>query len=425
MEYKKLQTDIAIIGDGIAALSLAYIAAKNNLKCIILGKNISGATHAATGFMAPRPDYMLRDLELVRRTAYECGRWRGIFDPQIVKPKLFLIPIGPELPESAGKFEALLDFYDKETAPRLCQLPSGYFKVNQTILEKIEPNLKRNRFDGALALWEFTVDAGALLKKMREAIANMGVEKINIKEMLGCEKMNNRISELMVMNSRGQIIRINQPRVVVNAAGSWISDVWKVFGISLPMKLNIGVQAKVPGRYLKSGIITFGPDKKYVVCLQKDGYVQIGPTNGTDNIGYLYSVFAGLIEGPVSEASFLKSGYRIKPFAVDTQRPVIWNHKSHGFDNFYSLHPGKMVLALMAADELLAKVKKDGWLDPDIFAPDCEQEYALDGTSPFKSNLKICRLVIKSFVALMLHYFKFLVNPALTRKCGIKQKPSN
>ena len=40
MEYKKLQTDIAIIGDGIAALSLAYMAAKNNLKCVILGKNI-------------------------------------------------------------------------------------------------------------------------------------------------------------------------------------------------------------------------------------------------------------------------------------------------------------------------------------------------------------------------------------------------
>src|SRR3989344_2354381 len=209
------------------------------------------------------------------------------------------------------------------------------------------------------------------------------------------------------MNSRGQIIRINQPRVVVNAAGSWISDVWKVFGISLPMKLNIGVQAKVPGRYLKSGIITFGPDKKYVVCLQKDGYVQIGPTNGTDNIGYLYSVFAGLIEGPVSEASFLKSGYRIKPFAVDTQRPVIWNHKSHGFDNFYSLHPGKMVLALMAADELLAKAREDGWSQANMFPSN--KIYALDGMSSFKSNLKICWLTVKSFFALALYYLKYLI----------------
>ena len=154
--------------------------------------------------------------------------------------------------------------------------------------------------------------------------------------------------------------------LVVKAAGSWIPDIWKFFGISLPMELKIGVQAQVPGWYFQSGIITFGPDKKYVVCLQKNGYVQVGPTNGTDDIEYLHSVFAGLIEDPVPEASFLKSGYRVKPFAVDTQRPVIWSHCNSGFSNLYSVHPGKMVLALLAADELLVKAKKDGWIEQKI-----------------------------------------------------------
>lgn len=404
MSYSKLQTDIVIIGDGIAALSLAYLAARNELKCVILGKNILGATNAATGFLAPRPDYLLHDREMVRRTAYECTRWTRIFSPQIIKAEHFLIPIGPELPKSVGKFEALLEFYDQETKVRMGSLPSGYFKIDRAALERIEPNIKKNHFDGALALWELTVDPAVLIEKMNEAVAGMGVVKINIMEMFGCEEAGNRISDVIFMDTRGEIIRINQPRVVVNAAGPWIPDVCKSFGMSLPMELKIGVQAKVPGQYLKSGIITFGPDKKYIVCLQKEGYVQVGPTNGTEDIESLRDVFAGLIENPVPEVSFLKSGNRVKPFVADTQRPVIWNHKSP--ENFYSVHPGKMVLALLAADELLAQINKDGWTKRAVNMPN--RTYALKGETRRLSSLKVRWLAIKSFAALAAYYLEFL-----------------
>lgn len=423
MIQTNLKTDIVIIGDGIAGLSLAYVAAKNNLRCIILGKNLPGATNAATGFLAPRPDYILNDLELVRRTAYECGRWRGIFDPQIVKPNLFLIPISPELPQSPGKFEALFDFYDQETGPRFSQLPSGYFRVNQATLEKMEPNLKKRRFDGAFALWEFTVDTPQLLEKMHDKIREIGVQKIDIIDILDYEKEGGQIKKLAVMDAHGNTIKIDQPRIIVNATGPWMADIWKSFDIALPLKLKIGVQAQVPGWYFQSGIITFGPDKKYVVCIQKNGYVQVGPTNGTDDIGYLNSIFANIIEGPAPQASFLKSGYRVKPFFFDTQRPVIWDHQSHDLNNLYSLHPGKMVLALMAADELLARVKKDGWFDHNIFVPD--QMYVLNGASVFKNNLKIRWLAVKSFFALAIFYLRFLCKAHTFPQKQGQQKPHN
>ncbi len=407
MGYSKLQVDIAVIGDGIAALSLAYLAAKNELDCVILGKNLPGATHAATGFLAPRPDYLLHDRELVRRTAHECNRWAQIFGPQIIKPKLFLIPIGPELPESVNKFEALLQFYDEETKERLELLPGGYFKIDRTVLEKTEPNLRKNYFDGALALWEQTVDPERLLKEMAKS-----ARIVPIKEVLGFKVKNNLVQKVATRDLLGEIVSVSnekRPLVVVNASGPWIPDIWKFFKISLTLELRIGIQAQVPGQYLKSGIITFGRDDKYVVCLQKDNYIQIGPTNGADDIGYLQSVFANLIEGPVPEASFLKSGYRLKPFVADTQRPVIWNHKCHGFDNLYSLHPGKMVLALLAADELLAQIKKDGWTEKPIGIP--PKIYALRGEVRNRSCQRIRWFAVKSFVALVAYYLKFLLKP--------------
>src|SRR3989338_1444294 len=407
MRQINICSDVVIIGDGISALSLAYVAARHNLKCVILGKNITGATNAATGFLAPRSDYMLHDLELVKRTAYECGRWRGIFNPQIVKPQLFLIPICQNLPESVEKFKALFSFYDRETAPRLNHLPGGYFRISRATLEKNEPNLRKGRFDGALALWEFTVNPIELLEKMRETVGNMNVESVSIKDILDYEVAGNRINKIVATDVCGCIVRIDKFHIVFNAAGPWIPDIWKIFGISLPMKLNIGAQAQISGNYLRSGIITFGSDKKHVVCIQKNGYVQIGPTNGSDDISPLYSVFADMINGVVPEISFLKSGYRVRPFAVNTQRPVIWNHKKHGFENFYSLHPGKMVLALLAADELLAKAREDGWSQANMFPSN--KIYALDGMSSFKSNLKICWLTVKSFFALALYYLKYLI----------------
>ncbi|GEM_PF-4523050 len=407
MNQINIQTDIAIIGDGIAALALAYVAGQKGLNSVILGKGMPGATNAATGFLAPRPDYLLQDRELVRKTAHECARWMKIFNPQIIKPELFLIPIGLGLPESARKFEALLDFYDRETQSRLSNLPSGYFKIKQAILEIMEPNLRKNYFNGALALWECVVDPNILLKNLYEITP--ATNRVLINRVSGYTLRNNCIEEIFAEYGNKESLRLYNrgPLLVVNAAGPWIPDIWKFFGIDLPMDFAIGVQAKIPGWYFQSGIITFGPDKKYVVCLQKNGYVQVGPTNGTSDIGYLNSTFAGIIDSPAPVAKFLKSGSRVKAFTIETQRPVIWNHRNYGLSNLYSLHPGKMVLALLAADELLAKAGKDGWICQNIQIPN--KSYALKGESRCGSYWKIRWLAIKSFAALAVYYLSFLL----------------
>ena len=42
---ERVKADIVIIGDGIAGLSLAYIAAQRGIRTAVLGKNFKGTTH--------------------------------------------------------------------------------------------------------------------------------------------------------------------------------------------------------------------------------------------------------------------------------------------------------------------------------------------------------------------------------------------
>lgn len=427
----RVQTDLVIIGDGIVGLALAYLAGQNNINFVLLGKGLPGATRAATGFIAPRPDYLLQDRELVERTAYECNRWRQIFYPQILRPQKFLIPISPELPRSALEFEALLSYYDQKTRPRLYGLPSAYFKLSPEELAKAEPLLKKNYFQGAFGLWEWTVNPSLLLKKMHnEAIMySPFAKRVTIKEISGFELRNRCIQEVSVKDCLDKEFRIfndHKPLVVINATGPWISSFCRDLKIDLPIELKLGIQAQVLGQILNSGIITFGPDKKYVVCLPQENYIQIGPTNtiyqgnpdalsvSQKDIDYLDSSFKNILERPpYRDARFLKSGFRLKPFATDTNRPIIWHHAQQGIDNFYSLHPGKMALALLAGDELLLKLRNDGWL-ASLQIPSYQKPLTIDGNNLF-TEVRLKWFKIRSLLSLGVYYLKFLVSKLIKR----------
>ena len=417
MEYKKLQTDLVIIGDGVAALALAYLAAQREIRTVILGKGLPGTTHSATGLIAPRPDYLISDEELVQRTAFECSRWVKLFYPQILKPQRFLIPIGPELPYSVRTFRSLLKRYDEIAKIRLTGL-GNHFIISQTHLEKMEPNFRKNNINGAIAFGEWTVDPAVLLKKLgwETSIYTDFVKRFKINDFKEFKIHGGLIEEVIALDATGNmVIKISNdrgPLVVVNATGPWIKDVCARLGICIDYQLKTGVQLEIPGWYFQSGVVTFGSDGKYLVCLQKKGVLQVGPTN-SDLSGhpdsftpsdketeYLTTALRNILEDKrLPPHSFLKHGFRVKATAVDTNRPVIWNHSKAGLSNMYSLHPGKISLALLAGDEMLDKVISDGWLaKPRIFMgnPIC-----LDGCQKFRNEIKLLFLKIQSLFHLV------------------------
>ena len=424
MEKISFKTDLVIIGDGIASLALALLATQRGIRTVILGKKFKGTTYSATGWIAARPDYLLADEELVKRTAFECSRWAKMFSPQILEGKLNLIPIGPETPHSIRSFNALFTSYDELAKARSENFEKHFF-INPTVLEKMEPNLRRKNIKGAIAVREWTVNPATLMQRLEQEISIRPdlVKKFEIEDFqefkIGSDHL---VKEITVTDNTGKLVKISNdrgPMLVVNATGPWIKDVCARLGIAINYQLRVGVQMEIPGYFFQNNIITFGDDGKYIACLQKRGVLQVGPTNSNftdhpDNfippdkdIDYLIETLKNLLEDKkVPSYSFLKHGFRVKPTTIDTNRPVIWNHGKDGIHNLYSLHPGKMALALLAGDEMLDRAISDGWLiknKASVGSP-----IHLDGNRRVFNEAKLFLLKIKSLLKFGLFYLKFL-----------------
>src|SRR3989344_5465055 len=146
-------------------LAIAHQAASRGLKSIVLENGSIKGHHYMTGLIAPRADYLPFDFESTEKTAFECARWAKLF-PNAIKPQLFILPINNSTPYGFHCLKALMEFYDKITASRLNLMPRGHYRINQSILEKMEPNLRKGHFKEALAFYELTADPQDLLQEM-------------------------------------------------------------------------------------------------------------------------------------------------------------------------------------------------------------------------------------------------------------------
>lgn len=424
MNKTNLQADIVIIGDGVASLALAYLAAQRDIRTVILGKNFKGTTYSATGWIAPRPDYLLADEELVRRTAFECSRWLKIFYPQILEGKLNLIPIGPETPHGVGPFHALFTRYDELAKVRSGNFGNHFF-VNRAVLEKMEPNLRRKNIEGAIAIREWTVNPAVLMQKLgwETSIYTDLVKRFEVEDFQEFKIRGDLIEEVLAISAANTHVKVSNdrgPLLVVNATGPWIKDVCVRLGVPIDYQLRAGVQMEFPGNFFQNNIVTFGGDGKYVACLQKKDVLQVGPTNyefsgHPDNFipsdretKYLTAALRNILEDKqLPPHSFLKHGFRVKPTAIDTNRPVIWNHGNAGLHNLYSLHPGKMALALLAGDEMLDRAILDGWLTkPRVIIA---HRLHLDGNRKLFNEAKLIFLKIISWMKTGFFYLKFII----------------
>lgn len=413
MREEITNADLCIIGAGIAGLSLAFEAMRQGLQTVIIDDGRQGATHAATGLLAPRPDYMLRDIELVQVSDRECLRWANLF-PKLVSPKRFLIPIYPNHRRRFGYIESFLKKYDRVTPSKRSLNILSSSRISQAELEILEPNIRKNYFDGALSLWELTADPDELLRRLDESNRNSPLYShfvVNA-ESLRFQPVGSAIYKVTAITLSGQNIAIqggDNFMSVVNAAGPWIQDIVAPLGINLNIVLRLGIQMAVSGHFFQSAIIPLNKVSKGCICLPRKNFLQVGPTNTLftghpDNItippkemGRLLSTLKSLLDPDIriGKYDFLKAGLRVKPRYGDTNRPIIWSHSKDGFENLYTLFPGKMSLGLLAADEMLATLATDGWVRSNS---NSVPKHALDGNREFLNWLFLNKERVRSLV---------------------------
>ncbi len=422
-DVDRIRADLVIFGGGFMGLALARQAASRGLRSVIVEKNEVRKHHYMSGLIASRADYLRLDKDEVELTAYECRRWLDTF-PDIVKPKLFIMPFNDGSPYSYKFLRPLMDYYDQITAVRLGHYYRSSFRINNIILEQMEPNLRKGYFKEALGFYELTANPDILLDRLRQELVYSGLcffcypDRISISSPTQEGRIrsvglsfNDRDNSFLVENQRGL--------TVVNCAGPWMQDVSASIGINLPVEYSLGFQLSVKEKYLfQHSIITFGPDDKYAIISQNKDHVQVGPTNtlatGPEDIEnsvlrekalqYLSSILKDTIETGIrlSEPRIKSGGLRVKlslPFAPDSNRPFIINI---GFENYHVLYPGKAVLALRTADEFLDKIISNK-----------KFSLCLNGNKKTVNWFKLNYLRLKSLAILGFWYFRYYTKPTL------------
>ena len=423
-DINRIRADLVIIGGGFMGLALARQAALKGLHSVIIERNQVQTAHYMSALLAPRADYLRFDKEEVELTAHECHRWLEMF-PDIVRPKLFIMPFNDNSPYSYIFLKPLMELYDKTTSKRLGNFYQPHFRISNMVLEQMEPSLRKSYFKEGLGFYELTAEPNELLYQLRREVASFrNFHFLTYPDRLNYNIQGERIISVeSIFNDRDDsfLFENDGGLVVVNCAGPWVEDTALPLGLSLPIEYRLGFQLSVKGKYLfQHSVITFGPDKKYVIISQRKAYVQIGPTNtkakGSEDLNdpalrkqaadYLVEVLKDTIEPGYNlvEPRIRSGGLRVQPkllLAPDSNRPFILDTK---FENYHVVYPGKAVLALRTADEFLDKIinKKKFTL-------------CLSGRHKFKNSFKLNSIRLKSLAMLGLWYLRSYLLKAKTQ----------
>src|SRR3989344_4843234 len=264
-DINRIRADLVIIGGGFMGLALARQSALRGLRSVIIERNQVQTAHYMSGLLAPRADYIPFDKEEVELTAHECRRWLEMF-PEIVRPKLFIMPFNDNSPYSYHFLKPLMELYDKTTSARLGNFYQPHFRINNMALEQMEPNLRKNYVKEGLGFYELTIEPNELLYQFKREVASFrNFHFLTYPDRLNYHTRGDRIVSVeSIFNDREDSFLFENDRglMVVNCAGPWIEDAASLLGFSLPVEYGLGFQLAIKEKYLfQHQIITFGSDK--------------------------------------------------------------------------------------------------------------------------------------------------------------------
>jgi glycerol-3-phosphate dehydrogenase len=303
--------DVLVVGGGITGVGIARDAALRGLSVALLEAVdfAAGTSSRSSKLIHGGVRYLQQgDLGLVREAASERARLRRIA-PHLATPLLMVMPTygrGMHLKLGAGLWT-----FEKIAAVDASERHAMWSRT-EALTE--EPCLAADRLHGAAAFVEYlTDDARLVLATVAGAVA-AGALCANHVEVTRIDR-----GAITARDVLSDAVVTARARVVVNAAGPWVEEIWRRAGTTAGrgLQLTKGIHlvvdhARLP---LRHAVVMQARDRRSVFAVPRDGVTYIGTTDTlfdapalhpaitADDVDYLLDAARRTFAGPPLERS--------------------------------------------------------------------------------------------------------------------------
>lgn len=347
--------DCIVIGGGITGAGIARDAAMRGLKVAIVEKGSFGGrtTESSSEMIHGGLKYQRDNVELTKWSCLDSGVILNIA-PHLLERQIFFIPVLKNDHHGLSAWEIFLRGYD-----RFQKFKGGksHTRLSAAVARGLETNLRPD-IVGALTFDEWRVNPRELV------VANLASAVLHgakLYEHTRVAKIDARSHSVTLKNRHGDRETI-QGMTIVNAAGPWATEVAKLFGGQVKMRLTKGSHIIVRQKLCRYGLVmTAKDDKPIFIMPTKDG-TMIGPTNvmfygdpaqvvaSDDEIAYLLEAANYMLNINLTfdDVVRVKSGLRpqLHHWGVNddhvTHDYAIYNHLREDLGGFFTVIGGKM-----------------------------------------------------------------------------------
>lgn len=347
--------DCIVIGGGITGAGIARDAAMRGLKVALIEQGAFGGrtTESSSEMIHGGLKYQRDDVKITKLSCLDSGVILNIA-PHLLKRQIFFIPVLKNDHHGLNAWEIFLRGYD-----RFQSYKGGktHTRLSASVSRNLEPNL-RSDIVGALTFDEWRVNPRELV------VANLASAVLHgakLYEYTRVSKIHSHSRLVTLINSRGDQEKI-QGATIVNATGPWASDVAKLFGGNVKMRLTKGSHIIVRQKLCQYGIVMTAKDGKPIFIMSDRDGTMIGPTNvmfygdpsqvsvSDDEVAYLLEAANYMLDVKLTFGDVIRVKSGLRPqlhhwgVADDyvTHDYAIYNHAHEDLDGFFTVSGGKM-----------------------------------------------------------------------------------
>lgn len=357
--------DLAVLGGGIAGLSVFERAARAGLDVVLLERSaLGGATTAVTSALLHGGlRYLPYDVGTSYRMCREIERLRRE-QPELLARQSYLWPVYRGQRVGMALVESLQEYYDAFHSLRGARL---HARLTAEEAARFLPGLRRDGLLGGVAFEEWRVNVPRLIASLADSGRAAGGEIRENWRAVSLATQGGRIAAALDENGA----RV-EARVFVNAGGPWAEEIARMADVgSVSLRLRRGVHWVVPGAPPPHGLIFPGPDGRYLGVYPRDGETWVGPTDDAhdrapDDLSVLpneerglrralASVLPDLAARPGRGVVGLRPITRQRGAAFLLSRDHrIQDHAADGVDNFLTVTGGKLTTHRPLGEDVVA-----------------------------------------------------------------------